>query len=371
MNFDFSDDEKIIRDQVARFLNDHCDIAVVRSVLDGEAPFSKEVWQGLSGMGLLGASIPEKFGGVGAGYLTSCLVAEQLGASLAPVPFSSSIYLAAEALQLFGTEAQKENWLPRLAMGEIVGTLAVVETTAEPTPASINTTYTSGHITGSKLIVPDGNIANMAIVLAVSEAGPGLFITELEDANTTVEKIQTVDPSKDSAKISFSGSNAERLGQTSGEGWQQLERILDRAAILIAFEQIGGAQKALDMAVNYSKERFAFGRPIGSFQALKHMMADMYVALRLAESNCYYAAWALSTNSADLPLAAATARVSATQAFQLCARDNIQVHGGMGFTWEFDCHLYYRRSNYLALSLGGLSVWEEKLVSNLPTGAAA
>ena len=137
----------------------------------------------------------------------------------------------------------------------------------------------------------------------------------------------------------------------------------------MAFEQIGGASRALDMAVNYAKERYAFGRPIGSFQALKHMMADMYVALKLAESNAYYAAWALENQSADLPLAAATARVSATQAFQLCARDNIQVHGGMGFTWEFDCHLYYRRSNYLALALGGLTAWEDKLIDALPSAA--
>jgi alkylation response protein AidB-like acyl-CoA dehydrogenase len=371
VNFDFSADEKIIRDQVSRYLQDNCDSTVVRSTLEGGPSFSKEVWQGLTEMGLSGASIPEKFGGVEAGYLTLCLVAEQLGASLAPVPFSSSIYLAAEALQLFGTQDQKEHWLPRLATGEIIGTLASVESTSEPTPESINTTYQNGTLSGTKLIVPDGNIANMAIVLAVTEAGAGLFITELEDANTTRQEIQTIDPSRDSATISFSKSKAEPLGESSGEGWQQLSAILDRAAILMAFEQIGGAQKALDMAVNYSKERFAFGRPIGSFQALKHMMADMYVALRLAESNCYYAAWALSTNSPDLPLAAATARVSATQAFQLCARDNIQVHGGMGFTWEFDCHLYYRRSNYLALALGGLSVWEEKLVSNLPTRSAA
>ena len=137
----------------------------------------------------------------------------------------------------------------------------------------------------------------------------------------------------------------------------------------MAFEQIGGASRALDMAVNYAKERYAFGRPIGSFQALKHMMADMYVALKLAESNAYYAAWALENQSADLPLAAATARVSATQAFQLCARDNIQVHGGMGFTWEFDCHLYYRRSNYLTLALGGLTAWEDKLIDALPSAA--
>nr|MBC8272720.1 acyl-CoA dehydrogenase [Gammaproteobacteria bacterium] len=173
-----------------------------------------------------------------------------------------------------------------------------------------------------------------------------------------------------SCSVEFVNTPCELLG-APGEGWQQLKEVYDRAAVLIAFEQIGGARKALDMAVDYAKGRFAFGRPIGSFQALKHMMADMYVALKLAESNCYYAAWALSTDSAELPLAAATARVSATQAYQLCARDNIQVHGGMGFTWEFDCHLYYRRSNYLTLMLGGLSTWEDKLIHALPSGKAA
>jgi len=150
------------------------------------------------------------------------------------------------------------------------------------------------------------------------------------------------------------------------QGWNALEVLQNRAAVLYAFEQLGGAQRALDMAVAYAQERFAFGRAIGSFQAIKHMLADMFVSLKLAESNCYYAAWALANNTADLPLAAATARVSATQAFQLCAKDNIQVHGGMGFTWEFDCHLYYRRSNYLALELGSLSEWEARLVEALP-----
>jgi alkylation response protein AidB-like acyl-CoA dehydrogenase len=145
-----------------------------------------------------------------------------------------------------------------------------------------------------------------------------------------------------------------------------LHAVYDRAAVLFAFEQLGGAQSALDMAVGYAQERFAFGRAIGSFQAIKHMLADMFVSMKLAESNCYYAAWALANDAPVLPLAAATARVAATQAFQLCAKDNVQVHGGMGFTWEFDCHLYYRRSNYLALELGGPSVWESRLVQALP-----
>jgi len=369
VNFDFSNDEKMVRDEAARFLRDNCDRAALRSVLEGDAPYAKSVWQGLCEMGLLGTAIPEAYGGAGAGHLTLCLVAEQLGKYLAPVPFSSSIYLGAEALMAFGTEAQKQEWLPKLASGDAIATLADVETTQPLTPGSISVAVQSGKLSGKKLIVPDGEIADIAIVLARS--GPeslGLYLVNLKDNSVTTKNIATLDPTRNTATVVFDQTPMSAL--IAGDGFQQLQHIYNRAAVMMAFEQLGGAAAALDMAIAYAKERFAFGRPIGSFQALKHMMADMYVALKLAESNCYYAAWALSTDSDDLPLAAATARVSATQAFQLCSRDNIQVHGGMGFTWEFDCHLYYRRSNYLTLALGGLSVWEDKLVQALPTKAA-
>lgn len=143
------------------------------------------------------------------------------------------------------------------------------------------------------------------------------------------------------------------------------EKLFDRAAILFAFEQVGGAQASLSMAKEYALERYAFGRPIASFQAIKHKLADMYIALTLAHSNCYYGAWALSTNAAELPLAAATARVSATEAFHECAKENIQTHGGMGFTWEFNCHLYYRRAKAISLNLGSLARWKDRLVTQL------
>lgn len=365
MNFDFSDDEKMVRDEAERYLRNNCDMKVVRQVLEGEAAYSKEIWAGISEMGLLGTAVPEAYGGVEAGYPTLCLVAEQIGRCLAPIPFSSSVYLAAEAITNFGTDEQKQTWLPKLSSGECIGTVAEVEKRQALTPGSIETSVQSGKMTGKKLIVADGGIADIAIVLARS--GPdslGLFLVDLHDDSVTKTSIDAVDPTRNTATLEFNETPATRL--VAGDGWQQLQTIYTRAAVLLAFEQLGGAAASLDMAVAYAKERFAFGRPIGSFQALKHMMADMYVALKLAESNCYYAAWALDTNSDDLELAAATARVSATQAFQLCSRDNIQVHGGMGFTWEFDCHLFYRRSNYLSLAIGGLSTWEEKLVDALP-----
>lgn len=369
MNFDFSDDEKLVADQVGRMLTDRCSTAAVRKVLEGEADFNADAWAGLVEMGLTGTALPEAYGGVDAGYLTLCLVAQKLGAHVAPTPFASTVYLVSEALLRFGSASQKEQWLPKIAAGEITGALAVTESTGETTEASIQASVSGGKLSGTKLVVADGLVADIAIVLARESGGLGLYLVDLSDSSVSRKAVETVDPTRASATITFSEAPAMLIG-AAGAGWSNLNAIYDRAAVLFAFEQIGGAQSALDMAVNYARERYAFGRPIGSFQALKHMMADMYVALKLAESNCYYAAWALASDSADLALAAATARVSATQAYQLCARDNIQVHGGMGFTWEFDCHLYYRRSNYQALELGGLAVWEDKVVAGLPLSDA-
>lgn len=370
LNFDFSDEEKLIRDQTGRFLDAQCKSEDVRKVLQGEDSYARELWQSLADLGLMATSVPEAYGGLGAGYLSLCVIAEQLGAHLAPVPFSSSVYLATEAISQYGSDAQKENWLPRFAKGEVIGTLAVVETVQEVTPESIKVVLSGSTISGSKLIVPDGGIADVAIVLVRDGDDLSMVVADLSEDSVVRSSLDTVDPSKNSSSISFTNSHAELLGE-SGKGWGMLENIYNRAAVLFAFEQIGGAQKALDMAVEYAKQRFAFGRPIGSFQGLKHMMADMYVALKLAESNCFYAAWALANDSEDLAVAAATARISATQAFQLCSRDNIQVHGGMGFTWETDCHLFYRRSNYLTLVLGGMTVWENRLIGHLSSNRSA
>ena len=361
MTMQFSEDDRLIQDQVEKYLSQHCDIKEVRRVLDGETPYSDALWQGLSDMGVTGMSVPEEYGGSQTGYKSLCLVAQSLGKHAAAVPFSSSVYLATEALMKFGSAAQKDKWLPGLANGSCIGALAVTEGIEQVTPSSLSCTETKGTLNGIKLAVADGGIADIAIVLAMSPAGPSLYIVELDAVGVTRATVSTVDPTRNTAKIIFQNAPADLLG-ADGAGWKHLRKIYNSAAILMAFEQIGGAQAALDMAVAYAKERFAFGRPIGSFQAMKHMMANMYTALRLAESNCFAAAEALANDADDMPLHAATARVSAIKAYQLCSKDNIQVHGGMGFTWEFDCQIYYRRSNYQALEIGGLNIWEDQLV---------
>ncbi|MBI1405540.1 MAG: acyl-CoA dehydrogenase [Caulobacter sp.] len=364
MNFDFSDEQKQLRDEARRFLSDRCPTTAVRAVLEGPEPYDKALWKGLAEMGFLGAAIPEAFGGVGLGHLELCVIAEELGRALAPVPMASSIYLAAEFLMVAGSQAQKEAWLPKLASGEAIGTFALAEGVGRVTEAGLKATVAGGKLSGAKVPVPDGDIADLVVVAARSGGQVGLFLVDLNGPGVSREAVDSIDPSRSQARITFDAAPAEPLG-VAGEGWRIAADVMDRAAVLVAFEQVGGADRALEMGRDYALERMAFGRQIGSFQAIKHMLADMYVAATLARSNAYYGAWALSTDSPELPVAAATARVSATDAFQHCAKNNIQVHGGMGFTWAFDCHLFYRRSNALALGLGSKSTWEDLLIDRL------
>lgn len=375
MNFDFSDEQQQLRDQARRFLTERCPPRAVREVLEGRAPYDRELWKGFAEMGFLGVAIPETYGGAGAGQLELCVLAEEVGRVLAPLPFSSTVYLAAEALKLAGSAAQQQKWLPLIAAGEAIGTLALFEGRGQPSLQAIRAMVQDGVLSGVKSPVPDGAIADFAIVVARSghsgrEQDIGLYLVDLSSDGVAIKTLQSIDPSRGQAEIRFEAAKAEPLG-VPGEGWSLLTQLLDRAAVLIAFEQIGGADRALEMGRDYALDRIAFGRPIGSFQAIKHMLADMYVAATLARSNAYYSAWALSTDAAELPEAAAAARISATEAFQHCAKNNIQVHGGMGFTWEFDCHLYYRRANALALLLGGPSYWEDRLIERMRRKNAA
>lgn len=375
MNFDFSDDQKQLRDEARRFLTEKCPPKAVRAVIDGLAPYDRELWKGLADMGFLGVAIPETYGGSGAGHLELCVIAEEMGRALAPVPFSSTVYLAAEALLLAGSEAQKQKWLPAIAQGHAVGALALFEGAGNPSPKAIKLSAANGVLNGTKKPVADGAIADFAIVAARTastgrDSDIALFLVDLTSEGVEAKSLTSIDPSRNQAEITFTNVKAEPLGATS-EGWSILTQVLDRAAVLVGFEQVGGSDRALEMGRDYALDRIAFGRQIGSFQAIKHMLADMYVSATLARSNCYYGAWALSTNASELPEAAAAARISATQAFQHCSKNNIQVHGGMGFTWEFDCHLYYRRSNAIAVGLGSLSYWEDQLIERMRKKNAA
>ncbi|WP_339822636.1 acyl-CoA dehydrogenase family protein [uncultured Parasphingorhabdus sp.] len=365
MNFDFSDDQKFLRDEARKFLEAQCTMAHVREVLDDDEKSHNEgVWKQIVEMGWLGAAIPEEYGGLGLGMLELCVIAEELGRVLAPVPFGSSAFFFAEALKLAGSEEQKLALLPKVADGSLVGCIAVSEGPGEIKTGNIATRLKDGKISGKKIPVTDGDIATHAIVLVKDGSGESLVIVDLNQSGVSRQAIKTLEPTRSHATISFDGAAAELLGE-AGNGMALLDQINDRAAVLIAFEQLGGASRCLEMANSYAKERVAFGRAIGGNQAIKHKLADMYVKNEVARSNAYYGAWALSSNAAELPEAAAAARVAASEAFWFASKENIQTHGGMGFTWEVDCHLFYRRAKLLSVQAGSPAVWKEKLVSAL------
>ena len=366
MNFDFSDDQKLLKEQVRKFLGDKCPTKVVRRVLDGNESFAGEVWQGLIDLGVPGIGIPEAYGGLGMSPLELCVVAEEIGRAAAPVPFDTSVVLATEALKLAGSEAQKKKWLPLLASGKAIGTIAVAEGAQPAKPRTTTTTFGGGRLNGKKIPVADGEAATFAIVVAKTS----LVLVELDQKGVTRRRVETIDPARKHCELTFADANAELLG-AEGEGWSLLERLYDTAAIYFAFAQVGGAEAAMYMARDYALQRQAFGRAIGSYQAIKHKLADCYVKLELARSNAYYGAMMLTDGGADLPLAAAAARIAATEAYDFASKENIQTHGGIGFTWEADTQFHLRRARVMALSLGGPMAWKDKLVTRLERKNAA
>ena len=364
MNLDFSDDQKFLQEEARKFLEKEGALLRNRNVLENESYIDTELWKKIVELGWTGIRIPEEYDGLGLGHLELCVIAEELGRFLAPVPYSSSVYLFTESIINYGSEQIKKEFLPKLVSGDIVGTLAVTEELHAPSASNIQVTYESGKLNGKKIAVPDAKVSTHALVVAKSTKGISLQIVDLSSEGVLIEHQETIDESRGHFSITFNNAEAQLIGDEVS-GWEIYESIINQAAVLFSYEQIGGSQASLDMAVNYAKERYAFGRPIGSYQAIKHKLADMYIALTLAKSNCYYAAWALSTDASDLPSASATARVSATKAYQLCSKENIQTHGGNGFTWEYDCHMFYRRSKLLSLNIGSLNNWKEKLVTSL------
>src|SRR3954463_7931339 len=234
MNFDFSDEQKQMRDAARKFLAEKCPPKAVRAVLDGKASYDKELWKGLAEMGFLGIAIPEAFGGAGAGHLELCVIAEEMGRALAPVPFSSTVYLAAEALMIAGSDAQKQKWLPKIASGDVIGTLALFEGKGNPSPAAIKLSASGGTLSGTKKPVPDGAIADFAVVAARTgssgrDSDISLFLVDLKVGGVEAKALPNIDPSRGQAELTFKTAKAEPLG-AAGDGWSILTQVLDRAA---------------------------------------------------------------------------------------------------------------------------------------------
>lgn len=371
MNFDFSEDQKFLANEARKFLEAACPMTAVRRVLDDDnVSHNEDVWNKVVEMGWLGTAIPEEHGGLGLGMLEVCVLAEEMGRVLAPVPWASTVYFFTEALKLAGSDTQQAEILPKIVSGDVIGCYAASEGPGHPDVAGLKTTFDGSTLSGTKIPVTDGDIATHAVVLAKEGTGASLVLVDLSASGVARKTLKTLDPTRSHAELTFDKTPATRLGK-AGDGEALNDQLLDRAAVLLAFEQLGGASRALEMAKDYALERYAFGRPIGGNQAIKHKLAEMYVKNEVARSNCFYGAWAVSTDAAELPEAAAAARIAACEAFWFASKENIQTHGGMGFTWEVDCHLFYRRAKLLAVQAGAPNVWKEKLIRALEQKNAA
>ena len=368
MNFAFSDEQETLREFVRNFLEEKSSEASVRDQMETDSGFDPDVWQQMSEqMGLQSLIIPEEFGGQGFGYVELIVVLEEMGRSLLCAPFFSSVVLAANTLIHSGDESAKAELLPQIASGTIA-TLAFTEENGkwDQSGITMQASESEGGYTldGSKMYVLDGNTAEIILVAAQTANGVSLFSVNAGAEGLTKTTLATMDQTRKQSKIDFSGTPATLIGE-EGKGWDILSTVLDLAAVGLAAEQVGGAQMCLDMAVEYAKVRVQFGRPIGSFQAIKHKCADMLLEVESAKSAAYYAGWCAAEMNDELPSTASLAKAYCSEAYFHAAAENIQIHGGIGFTWEHPAHLYFKRAKSSELLFGDPTYHRELLAQRI------
>ncbi|MCO5331131.1 MAG: acyl-CoA/acyl-ACP dehydrogenase [Ilumatobacteraceae bacterium] len=369
MNFAFTEEQEELRKTVRQFLDAKSSEAAVREQMETEAGFDAAVWSQMAEqMGLQGLAIPEEFGGSGYSYVELGIVLEEMGRALLCAPFFSSVVLAANTLIQSGDDAAKAAHLPGIASGETIATLAFTEPSGKWDESGI-TMEASGSgdswtLNGTKMFVLDGHTANLIIVAARTGKGVSLFTVAGDAAGLTRTALSTMDQTRKQAKLEFSNTPATLLG-AEGEGWNTLSTVLDLAAVGLAAEQVGGAQKVLEMAVDYAKVRVQFGRPIGSFQAIKHKCADMLLEVESAKSAAYYGMWCAAEMNDELPSVASLAKAYCSEAYFHATAENIQIHGGIGFTWEHPAHLYFKRAKSSELLFGDPTYHRELLAQRI------
>ena len=374
MIFTFTDEQRELAATLRRFLQDKSPSGEVRRLMQTEPGYDPQTWAQLAGqLGLPGLVIPEKYGGSGAGPVELAIACEEMGRALLCAPYFATAVLAVHALLASGDQAAQEEFLPALADGTSIAALAVAEDDGAWTTSGLQTrARRSGGgyaLDGRKSFVLDGHTADLLLVVAQADGGPSLFAVPGDGDGLSRRLLDTLDMTRKQAVLSLNGAAARLIG-AEGSAADVVERTLRLAAVALAAEQVGGAQRCLDMSVEYAKIRMQFGRPIGSFQAIKHMCADMLLEVESARSAAYYAAWAAQEQSDELPLVASLAKAYCSEAYFRAAADNIQIHGGIGFTWEHDAHLYYRRAKSAELMFGTPSEHREIAAGYLIDGAA-
>ncbi len=365
MNFAFTEEQEQLRSFVRAFMEDKSSEATVRELMDTEAGYDQAVWKQMAEqMGLQSLIIPEEYGGQGFTFVELGVVLEEMGRALLCAPFFSG-QLAALALLHSGDDAAKAEYLPGIASGETIASLAYTEENGKWDESAVTATAdASGKITGTKSFVIDGHTANLLIVAARSAAGVSLYAVDANGAGVTRTALSTMDQTRKQAKIELNGAEGKLIG-TDGGGWATLNTVLDLAAVGLAAEQVGGAQFVLEMAVQYAKDRVQFGRPIGSFQAIKHKCADMLLEVESAKSAAYYGLWCAAEMNDELAATASLAKAYCSDAYFHAAAENIQIHGGIGFTWEHPAHLYFKRAKSSELMFGDPAYHRELLAQRI------
>ena len=367
MRLTVSDEQRALRDAVRRFLADRAPLPRVRALMDTPDGIDRAVWdQAGAQLGLQGIAIPEAYGGGGFTFAEQAIVLEELGAALYGGPYLASAVLAATALLASPDEAARRELLPGVASGQTVATLAFTEDDGSWAPEAIRLAAsgdgTGWVLDGHKSFVLDGHTADLILVVARAGSGLALFAVQPGAQGLVRRGLPTLDQTRKLARLEF-GSVPARL--IDGDGAAVLARTLDVAAIALAAEQLGGAQRALDMAVSYAKDRQQFGRPIGSFQAIKHRCADLLLEVESLRSAVGYAAAAVAEDSAEIPVVASLVKAYASDVYFHVAAESIQIHGGIGFTWEHDAHLYLKRAKASELFLGDASYHREHLAERI------
>src|SRR5215468_1672877 len=367
MKLGVSEEHEELRASVRRFLADRAPISRVRELMETEDGLDRAVWDHAAGqLGLQAMAIPEAYGGAGFTFAEQAIVLEELGAALYTGPYLASAVLAATALLSSPDEGARKDLLPGIAAGETIATLAFTEDDGSWEPASIRTTAvksgTGWNLDGHKSFVLDGATAGLILVVAATDAGLSLFAVEGDAVARTA--LPALDQTRQLARLEFAGVTGRLIG-SPGDAAAVLDRTLDVAAIALAAEQLGGAQRALDMAVEYAKMRRQFGRPIGSFQAIKHRCADLLLEVESLRSAVIYAAAAVAEDSDEIPVVAPLVKAYASETYFHVAAENIQIHGGIGFTWEHDAHLYFKRAKSSELFLGDASYHRERLATRI------
>jgi alkylation response protein AidB-like acyl-CoA dehydrogenase len=376
MDFGFSQEQELLRQTARSFLDKECASTFVRRMMDDPAGTTDEFWQKVAELGWLGLVYPEAYGGVGLGFVDLTVVLEEMGRVVMPGPYFSTVLLGGLTLLEAGSEPQKAEWLPKIAAGEARVTLALTEESTRWDAAGVQVSAKPGKrggfvLSGTKLFVPDAHTADLVVVVARTvkatredpHHGLSLFAVPAGARGLTATLLPTMDQTRKLCEVTLARVEIppDALVGSLHQGWVPVARVLDRATVALCAEMCGGVQKVLEMCTDYAKVRVAFGKPIGTYQAIKHKCADMLVAVENAKSLTYYAAWAADECVPEAPLAASMAKAYVSDAYRRAAADGIQIHGGIGFTWEHDMHLYFKRAKGSEVTFGDATLHRERV----------